>query len=322
MKSFEEFYNQELKPAVDNLEKERKKILSWSIFGFLFLMFGLFVVFSYFADASYSLFFIILGLIIYFSLAGFFLSGFKSRFKSQVIDKIIKFLDPSLEYKPKEYLPFEVFKKSLLFETKESVNRYTGSDLIKGNIGLTSVAFSQVHAEHKETHTYTDSQGRTQTETRWYTIFRGVLFVADFNKNFNTKVVVFPNSEGISWFDKLFSSTLRNLKPIKLEDPEFESLFNVYGEDQVESRYILSTSLMRRLVELWNRFKEAGAKDIRISFIDSYIFIAIDFRKDLLEPSLFSAIDYNRIVDYYWRVKAFYDVVDDLNLNRRIWGKT
>lgn len=52
MKSFEEFYNQELKPAVDNLEKERKKILSWSIFGFLFLMFGLFVVFSYFADAS------------------------------------------------------------------------------------------------------------------------------------------------------------------------------------------------------------------------------------------------------------------------------
>ena len=136
------------------------------------------------------------------------------------------------------------------------------------------------------------------------------------------EVVVFPNSEGISWFDKLFSSTLRNLKPIKLEDPEFESLFNVYGEDQVESRYILSTSLMRRLVELWNRFKEAGAKDIRISFIDSYIFIAIDFRKDLLEPSLFSAIDYNRMWITYWRVKAFYDVVDDLNLNRRIWGKT
>jgi len=70
------------------------------------------------------------------------------------------------------------------------------------------------------------------------------------------------------------------------------------------------------------RFKEAGAKDIRISFIDSYIFIAIDFRKDLLEPSLFSAIDYNRMWITYWRVKAFYDVVDDLNLNRRIWGKT
>ena len=36
---------------------------------------------------------------------------------------------------------------------------------------------------------------------------------------------------------------------VKLEDPEFEKEFVVYAHDQVEARYVLSPSLMRRLLE-------------------------------------------------------------------------
>lgn len=36
---------------------------------------------------------------------------------------------------------------------------------------------------------------------------------------------------------------------VRLEDPEFEKIFVVYSSDEVEARYILSTSFMERLVE-------------------------------------------------------------------------
>ena len=36
---------------------------------------------------------------------------------------------------------------------------------------------------------------------------------------------------------------------VKLEDPEFEKSFVVYSGNQTEARYILSTSLMRRILD-------------------------------------------------------------------------
>ena len=44
---------------------------------------------------------------------------------------------------------------------------------------------------------------------------------------------------------------------VKLENPEFESEFAVYSGDQIESRYILSSSLMERILS----FKKQSALD-------------------------------------------------------------
>ena len=52
---------------------------------------------------------------------------------------------------------------------------------------------------------------------------------------------------------------------VKLENPEFESEFAVYSDDQIESRYILSPSLMERILS----FKKQTKKSIQLSFIDS-----------------------------------------------------
>ena len=67
-------------------------------------------------------------------------------------------------------------------------------------------------------------------------------------------------------FPKLFGRLGRKLQSlnvfrgelIRLEDPEFESHFVVYGSDQIEARYILSTSLMARITD----FKEKTGKKI------------------------------------------------------------
>jgi hypothetical protein len=101
-----------------------------------------------------------------------------------------------------------------------------------------------------------------------------------------------------------------------MEDPEFEKLFVVYGEDQVEARYILSTSLMRRIVE----FRTRTQKEMRLSFSASKLHVAIPFENELFEPKIMeSLLNIAHVQEYYNDLKLAIDIVDDLNLNTRIW---
>jgi hypothetical protein len=175
-----------------------------------------------------------------------------------------------------------------------------------------------VHAEYRSTST--DSKGNTHTE--WHTIFKGLLFVGDFNKNFQRTTVVLPDyAEKLlgRWGQKLQGLTfLSDLKLVKLEDPQFEHEFVVYSQDQVEARYILSTSLMERIVE----FKTRTRKDISLSFVGSKVFVAVPHAEDMFEPRLFrTLLDFEAIRQYFEDLNVGVEVVEDLNLNTRIWSK-
>ena len=114
----------------------------------------------------------------------------------------------------------------------------------------------------------------------------------------------------------LQSLNVQNGQLIKLEDPEFEKLFVVYGEDQVEARYILSTSLMRRMVE----FQTRAPKKMRLSFSASKLHVAIPFEGELFEPKIMeSLLNISHVQAYYDDLKLVVDIVDELNLNTRIW---
>ncbi len=324
-KIFEEFYNKELKLIVEPLEERRKSekhnLFMWKIGLLSYLAIIGFTILLY--SPEFAILFFIVGIIAYFIIIKLLSRGFEKEFKEQttnIMNKIVKFIEPNLEYKPDNYIPIEVVNESMLFITKPSINRYSGSALISGTVGAISIEFSQVHALHEEvrtyteTRTYTDAFGNTRTETVtrtervWYDVFRGVFFMADFNKSFTKKVILLPKGEKIN---------LNNFKRIKLEDPAFENLFNTFGEDHIESRHILSPELMRRIVSLWERLRRMKAKGIRISFIDSRIFIAIDFDTNLFGFSSSNPIDYQSVATQYNRIKAFVDIVEDLQLNAK-----
>ena len=169
------------------------------------------------------------------------------RFKSEVIAKMVKFVDESLYYSAEGCITQSEYHQSKLFLT--GVDRYSGDDLVSGTIGKTTIRFSEVHSEYK-TQT-TDSKGRTRTT--WHTIFRGIFFIGDFNKHFKGETIVLPDTAeslfgGLgSLFQKM---NISRDQLVKLEDTEFEKAFCVYSNDQVEARYILSPKLMERIVEL------------------------------------------------------------------------
>jgi hypothetical protein len=105
---------------------------------------------------------------------------------------------------------------------------------------------------------------------------------------------------------------------VKLEDPEFEREFVVYGNDQIEARYILSTSLMRRILD----FKQKTGTKIYLSFTGSKVYVAVPINRNMFEPKYFSSIsDFSPILDYYRDLEFSVGIVEDLNLNTRIWTK-
>ena len=105
---------------------------------------------------------------------------------------------------------------------------------------------------------------------------------------------------------------------VKLEDPEFEKSFVVYSSDQTEARYILSTSLMKRILD----YKIKSKKNIQLSFVSSRLFVAVPYGKDLFEPKLFGEItDFESVEEYYNDLKLVLELIEDLNLNTRIWTK-
>jgi len=235
-------------------------------------------------------------------------------FKAKVIRRIIEFIDPGLTYLAEGHVSLERFHSSRIF--RRHPDRLRGDDLVRGRLGRTDIEFSEVHAQYK-TET-TDSQGTSKR--KYHTIFKGLFFAAGFNKEFAGKIVVLPDTAerllgGIGGFIQSLNKTRGQL--VKLEDPEFEKYFVVYGDDQIESRYVLSTSLVQRILD----FRKKTRRKVCFSFVGSEVFVAIPYRRSLFEPRVFGKITgFKGIREYFADLQLALGIVEDLDLNTRIWA--
>ncbi len=310
LEEFKEFYQRELLPDITELEQQRKTTVSRVISVIIpLILITLAAVIFLPGDAKQFALFGGIGLVVvvFIGLTRQFVNDFKER----VIRKIILFFDKGFRYRKEDYIPQAIFNSSTIF--RKQPDAYSGEDRVTGIIGVTQIDFSEVKAQ-----TVTrDSKGRKH----YSTFFKGLFFIADFNKDFHTTTYVLPDTAErlFGGFGSFFQK--RNMsRPdlVKLEDPEFEKLFVVYGEDQVESRYILSTSLMHRIVE----YQKKTGRDLSISFRHSKMYVAIPYTKNLLEPKLFTTLlNFKVIQTYYDDLHLFLGIVEDLNLNTRIWSK-
>jgi len=310
-KNFNEFYETALKEQLLPFEQLRKKVVRFGVF--LFLSFILAFIFFAIASATqqqfyFVLFFILLltGIImaiIFYNKRRDYITGFKEN----IVHSIIKFIDPSLHYNPYGHINRNDYERSGLY--LKHPDRYKGDDYVEGRRDKTIFCFSELHTEYKV------SNGKS---TSWHTIFRGLFFIGDFNKHFHGRTFVYSeNNPQLGFFTKRFNSFAWNLEKVNLESTEFENKFIVYSSDQVEARYILTPSFMERLVKL----QEMMGDETSYSFVDSNIYVAVPIRDPLFEPSVFSSNNYDKLGDYYNTVHIIFDIIDELNLNLRLWTK-
>jgi len=316
MKTLEElrnYYAQELVPELNVLEGIRKKCLNKILLVTAVVVppTAIAILVLVRMSPNLGIFAAFVGGLVWFGLYVLITKDYVSHFKTGVIEKIIKFIDPNLAYSKFNKVRQETFQKSGIF--RQGIEEYKGDDHVTGLLGKTKVEFSELRVSY-----YTrDSKGRRSE----HVIFKGLFFVADFNKNFNGATVVLPDvaERFLGNVGTMFQSMNKfRGQLIKLEDPEFEKTFAVYGSDQIEARYILSTSLMKRIMD----FQKKTGKRIYMSFVGSKIFVAIPYSKDLFEPRVFRTIlDFKPVQDYFEDLQLAVNIVADLNLNRRIWSK-
>ena len=118
-------------------------------------------------------------------------------------------------------------------------------------------------------------------------------------------------------FPILYSIYNKKSQKVVLEDSKFNKIFNAYSSDQVEARYLLTTSFMERFKNLQSAF---GAKVVKCSFYDdNKLMIAISTNKNLFEiGSLYKSVyDKNFMKQFYRELSSIYYLIDYFKLDEK-----
>ncbi|MDM8563833.1 DUF3137 domain-containing protein, partial [Candidatus Marithioploca araucensis] len=217
----------------------------------------------------------------------------------EVVGDIVTFVDENLTYYPERMITRAEFQKSL-FEKywRLSIDKLSGEDYVEGMLGSTAVKFSEVKAVSDHDNF----------------VFKGLFFIFDFHKDFEGFTVVLPKL----WDPFKLAYRRGPGERINLAEPEFKQEFIVYSDNQITARYVLSTSLMRRLF----KFRRQQQKPVYLSFVNGTLYLGISLNKNLFEPRIFrTLLDYNSIREFSEYMQLAKDIVEELNLNTRIWSK-
>lgn len=312
----------DLEREIEGLERVRQDVLATSAKGSKLLLFwilgslGSGTLLAAVAGSAVPFFFaipcaLISGSVVYHQYFSKGRARYNTMFKVGLIEPLVKSVEPGMNYDPGSGISESMFRAADLFR---SPDRYRSEDLFHGVIGKTNIMFSEVHAEEK--HTTTDSKGNRKTT--WSTLFKGVFLIADFHKEFRSPVSVMPDvaERSLGWFGKKLQKLGGSLQ--RLENPEFEKLFVVRGVDPVETRYILTPRMQECLIELHHRV----GRGVCIGFRDSNVVLAIPNSVNLFEARVkVPAGDRMQLEGLLFDLWSCFRIVEDLDLNTRIWTK-
>jgi hypothetical protein len=304
-KSFDIFYNQ-INSILNNLENVRSEgavnvntLVKWGVFIVtILILVCIFVPHIFLILPLVFLLLILFGL--YVEKVRQTSKEIRPLFKKEVIRPLLNYFYDDVKYVPRQRISVNLLVKSLLFEKR--IRKNTGDDYTECRIGNTYIHFSEVQVYDR----------------REFYFFNGIFIAVKFNKSFASKTIVVPKSR--TTFLRKFRLNLRgemnNASMILLEDIQFRKKFAVIGEDQVESRYLLSTSLMQRLLD----YKRKVNKNVAFSFVDNWLYVSIPKKGNLFEASLTKPINNKEFIrSNYEYFQLLTGLVNDLDLNTRIW---
>lgn len=141
-------------------------------------------------------------------------------------------------------------------------------------------------------------------------MFKGLAVTFKYGKVKEGHTVIFENNVENIMVKNLLNSEYQK---VELEDVEFNKVFSVYTTNQIEARYMLTTSMMERFLNLKMDFK---SKYIRASFKDGELLLAIQSNKDLFRFG--TILPYSQQKTFENVITEFVSILkitDELNLN-------
>ena len=106
----------------------------------------------------------------------------------------------------------------------------------------------------------------------------------------------------------------KKMSNMTLEDPEFNKKYDVFTQDQIEGRYLVTTSFMEKFKNLHTAF---GTKMAKCAFFDNKVMFALSTEKNLFELSegIFCSLKNPKQTKvFYEEISAIYDIIDYFKL--------
>lgn len=136
-----------------------------------------------------------------------------------------------------------------------------------------------------------------------HTVFRGQIFSIVFPQRFLGTTVVLRDT---GWLNRF--NCPKGLEKVGLEDPHFEKIFQVFSDDQIESRAILTPIFMEKLVALETAY---AGDHIRCGFCEGRLMIALEGKDRFEVGSMFATLDdRGRAESMASDIRAVFNLID------------
>jgi len=213
----------------------------------------------------------------YFSLAP--LREFQERYKKEALNRVLSNFGTFDE--PVAGALSSSFLQSCLIVPIGNVQKF--HDRIHGTHRGITIDIEEIRTYHR-----TPSGKRRRSKT--IPLFIGILMTVDFHRPFHG-VTVLRQERGRS---RPYGAA-GELETVSLEDPDFEKVFEVLSNDQVEARYLLTPDFMIRLLAFATSHRESQPLTLNLmelshrvtrmqcSFVGSRLHLAIPTENDRFE---------------------------------------
>lgn len=328
-KGFSQFYDANIKPLCVRLEEDRIKDVKQLIFSswisVLYVVGISVVIYLYFSLSPagvapsntfkyFSCFAIVLLVMLLPSK-----SRFRNRVKSVLFSEIFKFFGDYV-YNPERRGESliggstidEVYRKFIIMPT---FAMREAEDFVSGNYKGVDLQFEELSIFSNAKAIGTKSFSNLQESRK--TLFRGAVVILSFNKKFSGQTVVRSSSgKVVDFINSALDGNISSMQKVELEDPEFGKMFEVFSENQIEARYLLTTSFMERLKNLSGFFQCTGVK---VNFCENMLLLMFDGSANLFEPgSIFKEIN---LVDQCRtaldQMGMIFEIIEILKLDQR-----
>jgi Protein of unknown function (DUF3137) len=226
-------------------------------------------------------------------------ANYRSRFKHEVAAEVFKIVCPTATYSPFDGIAQEVVAEPGLFNAR---GNHSSDDRVRGKIGQTPFEAADVNLSYS-------TGGKNNTTI---VVFRGLFFHLDFNKRLSGTTLIDPRSaKSVTIGDR------SALVEVALENPAFGEQFRVWASDEVEARYILTPSMMERLLVL----ATLSEKPVHLAFKNHRAFLGVNYGRALFEPGIRDSTSAAAIHEMAAQFGLAEGIVEELDLNTRIWTK-
>ena len=271
----------ELEPVrLENIEKKKSFSIKYLIFSIIFIAVAVGVFLSMSIRFDLFFFVVLFLAIIYFCTIHSINEKERKILKKSLVSKILSVFGNIYFSESKDIIPLLQIKKMGLFSRAMTK---TDDDTIIGVYKGCNFVINECKMTH------TEGSGKNSTTV---TDFDGIIVKIQMHKKFTSQTIVGVDNH---------IRKLRGFEDVQLESVEFMKNRKVYSTDQIEARYILTTSFIERLEQLGKVFNcnfnsqyssspfaskivdFLGIVAVSAAFVDGYAYLFVPNSKDFFE---------------------------------------